>query len=101
MNQHYPADYLLSTGKAGIPPSVVASLRASSRIAEAAGIRQRTVSLSGHQASVIAVVPSAYRSVFMPLLMSGSLSRIATGTGAIALDTAQAADLHVRTGDPV
>jgi putative ABC transport system permease protein len=101
MNQHYPADYLLSTGKAGIPPSVVASLRASSRIAEAAGIRQRTVSLSGHQASVIAVVPSAYRSVFMPLLMSGSLSRIATGTGGIALDTAQAADLHVTTGDPV
>jgi putative ABC transport system permease protein len=101
MNRHYPADYLLSARDAGIPDSVVASLRASSRIAEAAGIRQRSIALNGRQLPVIAVEPSGYQSVFLPLMYSGSLASVATGTGGIALNAAEARELHVTTGSPV
>jgi putative ABC transport system permease protein len=101
MNRHFPADYLLSEQKTGVPASVVASLRASPRMAEVAGVRQRTVSLDGQQLTLIAVEPSAYRSVFMPLVFTGSLSGLATGTGGIALDGQEAATLHESEGSSV
>ncbi len=101
LNRHFPADYLLSEQKTGIPGSVVASLQASPRIAEVAGVRKRTVSLGGHQVSVIAVEPSAYRSVFMPFVFTGSLSGLPTGTGGIALNSQDAAALHESVGSSV
>jgi putative ABC transport system permease protein len=101
LNRHFPADYLLSEQKTGIPASVVASLRASPRMAEVAGVRQRTVSLDGQQVTLIAVEPSAYRSVFMPLVFTGSLASLPAGTGGIALDGQEAGALHESVGSPV
>jgi putative ABC transport system permease protein len=101
LNRHFPADYLLSEQKTGIPASAVASLRASARMAEVAGVRQRTVSLDGQQVTLIAVEPSAYRSVFMPLVFTGSLASLPAGTGGIALDGQEAGALHESVGSPV
>jgi putative ABC transport system permease protein len=100
-NRHFPADYLLSVNRGGIPLPVLTSLRGSSRIAVAAGIRQRAVSLDGHQVQLLAAEPAAYRSVFMPLLASGSLSAVETGTGGIALSAKEASGLHVAAGGTV
>jgi putative ABC transport system permease protein len=100
-NQHFPADYLLSVNRGGIPPSVVTSLRASSQLAVAVGLRQAAVPLDGHQAQLLAAEPSAYRSVFMPLVYAGSLSAVATGTGGIALSAVEASALHVTVGATV
>jgi putative ABC transport system permease protein len=97
-NRHFPADYLLSVKQGGIPGPVVTSLRASSRIAVAVGIREGGASLDGHQAQVLAAEPSAYRSVFMPLVDAGSLSGVETGTGGIALSGIEASALHVAVG---
>jgi putative ABC transport system permease protein len=100
-NRHFPADYLLSVSRGGIPEPVVTSLRASSRIAVAVGIRQAAVSLGGRQVQLLAAEPAAYRSVFMPLLHSGSLPAVQTGTGGIALSAMQASGLHVTIGGTV
>jgi putative ABC transport system permease protein len=100
-NRHFPADYLLSVNRGGIPEPVVTSLRGSSRIAVAVGIRQSAVSLDGHQVQLLAAEPAAYRSVFMPLVYSGSLSAVATGTGGIALSAIEASGLHVTVGGTV
>jgi putative ABC transport system permease protein len=100
LSRDYPADYLL-TARGGIPAPVETSLRASSRIAEAGGIRQVTVPVNGHQLSVIAVEPSAYHSVFKPFVTTGSFSRLATGTGGLALSAPVARDLHVAAGSTV
>jgi len=97
-NSHFPADYLLSVNQGGIPPSVLISLRASSRISEAAGIRQVTVRLGGSEQQVMAVEPSAYGSMFMPEVASGSLSGVENGTSAIALNGAVASDLGLAAG---
>ena len=97
-NRHFPADYLLSVKRGGIPEPVVTSLRASSRIAVAVGIREGSASLDGQQAQVMAVEPSAYRSVFMPLVDAGSLSGVETGTGGVALSGIEASALHVAVG---
>ncbi|MGH3245896.1 MAG: FtsX-like permease family protein, partial [Trebonia sp.] len=101
VNRHFPADYLLSVKQGGIPEPVVTSLRASSRIAVAVGIRQRAVSLDGHQVQSVAAEPAAYRSVFLPLVQSGSLSAVETGTGGIALSGIEAGVLRVTVGDTV
>ncbi|HEY1821781.1 MAG TPA: FtsX-like permease family protein [Trebonia sp.] len=102
LNRHYPADYLLSASNAGIPASVAASLQSSSRIAEAAAVRERTVAVNGRPEPLIAIEPSAYRSVFMPDVGAGSLSGVQAGSGGIALDGAEAAQvLHVTVGSTV
>ncbi|HEY6497064.1 MAG TPA: FtsX-like permease family protein [Trebonia sp.] len=101
LNRHYPADYLLSASNAGIPASVAAGLRSSSRIAEAAAIRENTVAVNGRPEPVIAIEPSAYRSVFMPDVGAGSLSAVATGSGGIAINGAEAQVLHVSVGGSV
>jgi putative ABC transport system permease protein len=49
----------------------------------------------------LAIEPAAYRSVFMPLVYSGSLSAVATGTGGIALSAVEASALHVTAGGTV
>jgi putative ABC transport system permease protein len=100
-NRHFPADYLLSVNRGGIPEPVVTSLRDNSRIAVAVGIRQSAVSLDGHQVQLLAAEPVAYRSVFMPLVYSGSLSAVETGTGGIALSAIEASGLHVTVGGTV
>jgi putative ABC transport system permease protein len=100
-NTHFPADYLLSVNRGGIPESVVTSLRASSRIAVAVGIRQGAVPLDGHQVQLLAAEPAAYRSVFLPLVYSGSLRAVETGTGGIALSGIEASELHVTVGETV
>jgi putative ABC transport system permease protein len=101
MNRHFPADYLLSVKQGGIPDPVVTSLHASNRIAVAAGVREGEVSLDGHRVQLLAAEPSAYASVYLPLLLSGSLSGVATGTGGIALSGQQAGALHVVVGGTV
>jgi putative ABC transport system permease protein len=101
MNRHFPADYMLSVKRGGIPESVVASLRVSSRIAVAAGVRQSSVSVDDHQVQLLAAEPSAYRSVFMPLVQSGSLPVVETGAGGIALSGTEARALHVTVGGKV
>lgn len=101
MSRHFPADYLLSVKRGGIPGAVVTSLRASSQIAVAVGIREGTASVDGHQAQLLAAEPSAYRSVFMPLVQSGSLSAVETGTGGIALSGIEASALRVAAGGKV
>ena len=101
MNRHFPADYMLSVKQGGIPEPVVTSLRASSQLAVAVGIREGGASLDGHQEQLLAAEPSAYRSVFTPLLYSGSLSAVETGTGGIALSATEASALHVTTGGKV
>ena len=100
-NRNFPADYLLSAKTGGIPEPVVTSLRASSRIAVAVGIREGSASLDGHQAKVLAAEPSAYRSVFMPLMDAGSLSGLETGTGGVALSGMEARALHVAVGEKI
>jgi putative ABC transport system permease protein len=100
-NRHFPADYLLSVSKGGIPAPVVTSLRSSPRIAVAVGLRAGTAALDGHPAQVLAAEPSAYRSVFMPLVQSGSLATVETGTGGIALSGFEAISLHVAVGGHV
>ena len=100
-NRDFPADYLLSVNRGGIPESVVTSLRGSPRIAVAVGIRQSAVSLDGRPAQLLAAEPAAYRSVFMPLAHSGSLSAAETGTGGIALSAIEASRLHVTVGGTV
>jgi putative ABC transport system permease protein len=100
-NRHFPADYLLSVNRGGIPQSVVTSLRASPRIAVAVGIRQAGAALDGHRVRLLAAEPAAYRSVFMPLLNSGSLSAVESGTGGIALSAVEATALHVTAGGTV
>ncbi|HEY1670978.1 MAG TPA: FtsX-like permease family protein [Trebonia sp.] len=100
-NRHFPADYLLSVKQGGIPEPVVTSLRASSRIAVAVGIREGGAALDGHQAQVLAAEPSAYRSLFMPLVDTGSLSGVETGTGGIALSGIEASALHVAVGGKI
>jgi putative ABC transport system permease protein len=99
--RHFPADYLLSVNRGGIPEPVVTNLRESSRIAVAVGIRQSAVSLDGHQVQLLAAEPAAYRSVFMPLVHSGSLSAVEIGTGGIALSAIEASGLHVTVGGTV
>jgi len=101
MNRHFPADYLLSVKQGGIPDPVVTRLHASSQIAVAAGVREGYVSLNGHRAQLLAAEPAAYASVYEPLLFSGSLSGVATGTGGIALSGVQASALHVAVGGTV
>ncbi|HSZ43150.1 MAG TPA: FtsX-like permease family protein [Trebonia sp.] len=101
MNRHFPADYLLSVKHGGIPASVVTSLRANPKIAVAVGIRQGTASADGHQVHLLAAEPSAYHSVFMPLVKSGSLSAVETGTGGLALSGIEASALHVAVGGKV
>lgn len=92
---------MLSVKQGGISGSVVTSLRTSSQIAVAAGIRESPVSLGGHQVQFLAAEPSAYRSVFMPLVYTGSLSAVEKGTGGIALDGQEARALHVAVGGKV
>ena len=89
MNQHFPADYLLSVGQGGIPGTVTTSLRQSSRIAVAVGVREGGASLDGHRARLLAAEPAAYGSVYLPLLFSGALS------------VTQASALHVAVGGTV
>ena len=101
MNGHFPADYLLSVGQGGIPGTVTTSLRQSSRIAVAVGVREGGASLDGHRARLLAAEPAAYGSVYLPLLFSGALSGVATGTGGIALSATQASALHVAVGGTV
>ena len=98
VNRHFPADYLLSVNHGGIPQPVVTSLRGSSRIALAVGIRESEVSLDGRRVQLLAAEPAAYRSVFLPLVDSGSLSPVETGTGGLALSAPEAAELHVTAG---
>jgi putative ABC transport system permease protein len=101
MNRHFPADYLLSVGHGGIPGTVTTSLRQSSRIAVAVGVREGDASLDGHRARLLAAEPAAYGSVYLPLLSSGSLSGVATGSGGIALSGTQASALHAAVGAAV
>lgn len=101
MNRHFPADYLLSVKQGGIPDPAVTSLHASDQIAVAAGVREGDASLDGHRAQLLAAEPEAYESVYEPLLYSGSLSGVATGTGGIALSGQQATALHVAVGGTV
>ena len=98
VSRHFPADYLLSVNQGGIPQPVVTSLRGSSRIALAVGIRESEVSLDGRRVQLLAAEPAAYRSVFLPLVHSGSLSPVETGTGGLALSAPEAAELHVEAG---
>jgi putative ABC transport system permease protein len=100
-NRHFPADYLLSVNRGGIPEPVVTSLRGSSLIAVAVGLRQSAVSLDGHHVQLLAAEPAAYRSVFMPLLYAGSLSAVETGTGGIALSAIEASALPATVGGTV
>jgi putative ABC transport system permease protein len=104
-NSHFPADYLLTaqgseTGS-GIPPAVLAALRSSPLIAQTAAARQRTTAVNGVDAQVMAVQPSAYGSLFLPDVTSGSLAEVAAGTGEIALDGAEARRLGVAVGGRV
>jgi putative ABC transport system permease protein len=100
-NRHFPADYLLSVNRGGIPEPVVTGLRESSLIVVAVGIRQSAVSLDGHQVRLLAAEPAAYRSVFMPLVHAGSLSAVETGTGGIALSAIEASELRATVGGTV
>ncbi|HEY5401045.1 MAG TPA: FtsX-like permease family protein [Trebonia sp.] len=100
-NRHFPADYLLSEETTGIPPLALAHLQASPLIAQAAGIRQRRAPIDGSAAQLMAVEPSAYQSVFMPYMGSGSLSQVVDGTGGIALTGAEAQQLGVAVGGRV
>jgi putative ABC transport system permease protein len=104
-NSHFPADYLLTaqgpeTGS-GIPPAVLAALRSSPLIAQTAAARQRTAAVNGIDAQVTAVQPSAYGSLFIPDVTSGSLTEVAAGTGDIALNGAEARRLGVAVGGRV
>ena len=100
-NSRFPADYLLTAQSSGIPPGVLAALRASPLIAEAAATRQRTTAIDHADAQVMAVQPSAYGSLFMPAVSSGSLSEVVAGTGQIALDGAESRQLGVAVGGRV
>ena len=100
-NRHFPADYLLSVKQGGIPEPVVTSLRASPQIDVAVGIREGGASLDGHQARVLATEPSAYRSVFLPLVATGSVTGVEAGTGGIVLSGIEASALHVAVGGQV
>jgi putative ABC transport system permease protein len=110
-NSHFPADYLLTAPGQGIPAAVLTTLRSSPLIAETAAARQRTTAISGTtvngstvhdaDAQVMAVQPSAYGSLFLPDVTAGSLTEVAAGTGAIALDGAEARHLGVNVGGRV
>ena len=104
-NSHFPADYLLTAQGRGtgseIPPAVLAALRSSPLIAQTAVARQRTTAVNGTAAQVMAVQPSAYGSLFLPDVTSGSLTEVAAGTGEIALDGAEARRLGVAVGGRV
>jgi putative ABC transport system permease protein len=101
MNQHFPADYLLSVRSGGIPDPVLASLRSSGKIAVAAGLRTDGVTLDGHHEQILAAEPSAYQSVYQPLVLSGSLSAVETGSGGIALAGTEAKTLNLAVGQSV
>ena len=94
----FPADYLLTAPSSGIPPGVLAALRASPLIAEAAAARQRRAAIDHADARVMAVQPSAYGSLFMPDVTAGSLTEVASGSGEIALDGTEARHLGVSVG---
>jgi putative ABC transport system permease protein len=100
-NSRFPADYLLTAPSSGIPPGVLAALRASPLIAEAAAARERLTAIDKADAQVMAVQPSAYGSLFMPDVTAGSLTEVAAGTGEIALDGAEARHLGVTVGGRV
>jgi putative ABC transport system permease protein len=100
-NSRFPADYLLTAPSPGIPPGVLAALQASPLIAQAAATRQRTTAIDQTDAQVMAVQPSAYGSLFMPDVTSGSLTGVAAGTGEIALDGTEARHLGVTVGGRV
>jgi putative ABC transport system permease protein len=94
MSRHFPADYLLS---GDVPAGVVTSLRSSPLISQADQVRYRTTGIG----QVMAVEPSAYGSVFMPYLTSGSLASVADGTGRIALSGTVARHFGVAVGGRV
>jgi putative ABC transport system permease protein len=100
-NSRFPADYLLTAPSPGIPPGVLAALHASPVIAQAAAARQRTTVIGQADAQVMAVQPSAYGSLFVPDVTTGSLTEVAAGTGEIALDGAEARRLGVTVGGRV
>jgi putative ABC transport system permease protein len=91
MSRHFPADYLLS---GGVPAGVVTSLRSSPLISQAAEVRYSAVGLG----EIMAVEPTAYSSVFMPYVTSGSLPGVVSGTGRIALSGTVARHLGVAVG---
>jgi putative ABC transport system permease protein len=100
-NSRFPADYLLTAPSSEMPPGVLAALQASPLIAEAAATRQRTTAIDKADAQVMAVQPSAYGSLFMPDVTTGSVTEVGAGTGEIALAGAEARDLGVTVGGRV
>jgi putative ABC transport system permease protein len=100
-NSHFPADYLLTAQSSGIPPAVLAALQSSPLIAETAATRQRATAINGTDAQVMAVQRTAYGSLFIPDVTSGSLTEVAGGAGQIALDGAEARHLGVAVGGRV
>ncbi len=100
-NSHFPADYLLTAPSPGIPPGVLAALQSSPVIAQAAAARERTAVIGKADAQVMAVQPSAYGSLFIPDVTTGSLTEVAAGTGEIALGGAEARHLGVTVGGRV
>jgi putative ABC transport system permease protein len=100
-NSRFPADYLLTAPSSAMPPGVLAALQASPLIAQAAAARQRATAIDTIGAQVMAVQPSAYGSLFMPDVTSGSVTEVAAGTGEIALALAEARHLGVTVGGRV
>ena len=100
-NSRFPADYLLTAPSSAMPPGVLAALQASPLIAQAAAARQRATAIDKTGAQVMAVQPSAYGSLFMPDVTSGSVTEVAAGTGEIALALAEARHLGVTVGGRV
>ncbi|WP_194915624.1 ABC transporter permease [Catenulispora rubra] len=101
IDSHNPYDYSVDPPGSGqtVPFQVADQLRAKPQLGHVAALDGTKASLNGTSVDVGAVEPSAYGTLFKPVVKSGSLADF--GPGTIALSNEMAAAQHVKVGDTI